>query len=124
MNPEQKEFMSLLMPPARLSQEQTAWYLGFQAHDIPTLVAAGLLKPLGKPVPNGLKYFASVELQRLRDDAKWLARASDAIADHWRRKNRTSTGSLGRTLKRSNRRTCGTAIDAEAADASAVSASA
>ena len=80
MSPEQKEFMSLLLPPARLSQEQAAWYLGFQVHDIPVLVAVGLLKPLGKPVPNGLKYFASVELRRLRDDAKWLARASDAIA--------------------------------------------
>ena len=90
MNPEQKEFMSLQMPPARLSQQQAAWYLGFQFHDIPVLSAAGLLKPLGRPMPNGLKYFATVELQRLREDTKWLARASDAITAHWRRKNDTT----------------------------------
>ena len=91
MNLEQKEFMSLQVPPARLSQQQAAWYLGFQFHDMPVLTAAGLLKPLGRPVPNGVKYFATVELQRLRDDTKWLARASDAITAHWRRKNDSTT---------------------------------
>lgn len=116
--------MSLHTPPARLNQEQTAWYLGFQVHDIPTLVAAGLLKPLGKPVANGPKFFASVELQRLRDDAKWLARASDAIAAHWRRKNRTSSGCLDGPLKRRNTRTRAAEIDAVGADASLLPASA
>ena len=38
-------------------------------------------------MPNGLKYSATAELQRLRDDTKWLARASDAITVHWRRKS-------------------------------------
>ena len=83
--------MNLQAPPARLTQQQAAWYLGFQFHDIPTLVAAGLLKPLGKPVANGQKYFASVELARLRADTKWLARASDAITAHWRRKNHSAS---------------------------------
>ena len=123
MSPEQREFMSLLMPPARLSPEQTAWYLGFQVHDISTLVAAGLLKPLGKPVPNGVKYFATAELLRLRDDTKWLARASDAIAAHWRRKNHTAAGCPGRHLKRT-RQPRGNETNEEVADALPSSASA
>ena len=87
MDPEQKQFMSLQVPPARLNPEQTAWYLGFQPHDIPALIAAGLLKPLGHPPANGIKYFAAADLDHLRTDTKWLARATDAVHNHWRQRN-------------------------------------
>ena len=88
MNAEQKQFLSLAVAPARLNSEQAAWLLGFQEHDIPILVAAGLLKPLGSPPANGVKYFAASVAGELRDDTKWLARASDAIHRHWQQKNR------------------------------------
>ena len=91
--------MNLQAPPARLTRQQKAWYLGFQFHDIPTLVKAGLLKPLGRLAPNGLKYFATVELEKLRTDIKWLARASDAIKLHWRRKNHSKATPLCQTLQ-------------------------
>ncbi len=87
MNPERREFLSLIVAPARLNMEETAWYLGFAAHDVPILVQAGLLKPLGRPPKQGTKYFASSSIQALRADLKWLAKASDAIVEHWRRKN-------------------------------------
>jgi hypothetical protein len=32
------------------------------AHDVPILVAAHLLKPLGNSPPNSVKYFATLEL--------------------------------------------------------------
>jgi hypothetical protein len=51
------------------------------------LISAGLLKPLGRPASTGSKFFATVELQTLRDDTRWLAKASDAIVNHWRSKN-------------------------------------
>lgn len=74
MNAERKDFLSVMrLPPARLDVQETAWYLGFAAHDVPVLVAAGLLKPLGHPPPNGVKYFAVVTLAQLRDDPQWLA---------------------------------------------------
>jgi hypothetical protein len=92
MNQAKKEFLSLITPPARLGIEETAWYLGFSAHDIPVLVSAGLLKPLGKPASSGSKFFATVELQNLRNDVRWLARASDAIVHYWRDKNATRRG--------------------------------
>ena len=75
------------MAPARLTATQTAWFLGFKPHEIPVLVATGLLKPLGHPPRNGTKFFATEILDQLRRDEKWLARASDAICNYWRQKN-------------------------------------
>jgi len=73
--------------PARVSIEQAAWVLGFNEHDIPVLVSVGLLKPLGRPPRTGSKYFATVDLETLRSDTRWLAKASDSVVKHWRGKN-------------------------------------
>jgi hypothetical protein len=87
MNPEKREFLSLPKPPARLTAEQVAWMLGFETHDIPTLLRAGLLRPLGTPAPNSPKHFALIEIQERMQDVRWLARASGAIQSHWRTHN-------------------------------------
>ena len=87
MNQAKKDFLSLVTPPARVGINETAWLLGFSEHDIPVLVSAGLLKPLGRPPSSGSKFFATVELQSLRSDTRWLAKASDAIVNYWRNKN-------------------------------------
>jgi len=87
MTQPQIEFLSLAVTPARLRSKESSWMLGFEEQDIPVLVSAGLLKPLGHPAPSGSKYFAAFEMQALRTDARWLAKASDAIVKHWRVKN-------------------------------------
>jgi hypothetical protein len=87
MNQAQKDFLSLVTPPARLGINETAWLMGFNEHDIPVLVSVGLLKPLGRPAATGSKFFATVELQNLRNDPRWLGKACDAIVNHWRLKN-------------------------------------
>ena len=81
------ECLNVYRLPARLDARQTASLLGFQAHDIPVLVAAKLLEPLGKPVPNAPKYFAACVLEELRCNPDWLDRASRAVSRHWRTKN-------------------------------------
>lgn len=73
--------------PARLTADQTALLLGFQQHDIATLIAEGLLEPLGKPVPNATKYFAAVQIDEHSKDQKWLMRATKAVSQHWADKN-------------------------------------
>ena len=73
--------------PARLDKIKTAELLGFQEHDIPVLVAEGLLKPLGKPVPNATKYFATCEIIALAENPKWLNLATQAVYDYWKDKN-------------------------------------
>lgn len=87
MKQEKKDFLSLPTPPARLSITETAWFLGFTEHDISVLVSTGLLKPLGHPPASGSKYFATTELQALRADTRWLAKASDVIVNYWKKKN-------------------------------------
>ena len=89
MDSEQKQLLSLSVLPARLDASQAAQFLGFNAYDLTTLIRARLLTPLGRPAPNGIKYFATVELEQLRSDVKWLAKATDAVQSHWRRKNHT-----------------------------------
>ena len=78
--------------PARLTMEETGWALGFSAHEIPVLISRGLLKPLGHPVPNTMKWFAAVSVEELRQDVKWLSRATDAMMEYWRGKNARKTG--------------------------------
>jgi len=63
--------------PGRLDVVATAKLLGFAEHDIPILIAAGLLKPLGDPAANAPKWFAGVEVFRL---------PTRAVARHWRHK--------------------------------------
>jgi hypothetical protein len=93
---QQNEFLSWKILPARLDASQAAWYLGFEPHEIPMLIAANLLKPLGKPARNCTKYFATETLEQLRRDEKWLARASDAIAAYWRQRNARKRSAGGR----------------------------
>jgi hypothetical protein len=67
--------------------QETAWHLGFLAHEIPMLTAAGLLKPLGKPSENGSKFFSTFELDQLKQDSAWLARACDVVVKYWKDRN-------------------------------------
>lgn len=83
----QLQFLNLRHLPARLTAEETGWFLGFEAHQIPVLVAAGLLKPLGQPPRNGIKYFSTATLTELKQDIQWQSRASKQISQYWHTKN-------------------------------------
>ena len=93
---QQTEFLSWKIVPARLDAMQAAWFLGFEPHEIPMLIGAGLLKPLGHPARNSTKFFATETLEQFRRDEKWLARASDAIASYWRERNARKHKTHGR----------------------------
>src|SRR5689334_17163175 len=88
MREDQHRFLSLLgQLPARLTVEQTVWVLNCQAHDVPVLVAARLLKPLGNPPQNGTKFFSAREVLKQVKGEKWLHRVTVAIYQHWHRRN-------------------------------------
>ncbi|HEV2453545.1 MAG TPA: hypothetical protein VGY98_04755 [Verrucomicrobiae bacterium] len=72
--------------PARLDVSATAKLLGFAEHDIPVLVGAGKLAPLGDPAPNAPKWFGAVEVIRLATDTEWLHKATREVSKHWRHK--------------------------------------
>jgi hypothetical protein len=54
---------------------------------VPVLVAARLLKPLGNPWPYNVKYFAASELLEQMEDRTWLAKVTNALNQHWQRRN-------------------------------------
>jgi len=58
-----------------------------QPHDVPILVAARLLKLLGNPLPNGVKFFAACEIMESAKDRIWLVKATNALNQHWQKKN-------------------------------------
>ena len=74
--------------PARLDASQTAEMLGFMEHDIPVLVRAKLLKPLGEPAANAHKFFSTTELRLVMEDHQWLDKATKAVSRYWQGKNR------------------------------------
>lgn len=80
--------------PARLDVQQAALLLGFAEHDIPVLIKARLLKPLGSPAPNGIKWFSAAELETFARDRAWLDRATKAVQAHWKGRNREKTLAL------------------------------
>lgn len=93
MNDDQHRFLHVLgQVPARLTAEEAAWVLGCQHHDIPILVVARLLKPLGTPAPNAVKYFAAVDVLANAKDRVWLTKATHTIGRHWQSKNLRKKG--------------------------------
>jgi hypothetical protein len=89
MNDIEKEMLNYRRVPARLDAKQTAALLGFMPYEIPVLVKARLLRPLGDPAANAHKYWSSVEILALAQDRQWLDRATRTVTRHWQmnRKN-------------------------------------
>ena len=88
MKEEQARFLSLLgQLPARLTAEQAGWVLNCQPHDIPALISARLLKPLGSPSQNSSKYFATADVLELTKDRAWLVKVTNTICQHWQHQN-------------------------------------
>ena len=80
--------------PARITSETAAKLLGFEKHELTVLVSSKLLKPLGKPAPNGPKCFAKIDVFRLAFDSDWLSQATKAITANWKAKNSRKTALL------------------------------
>jgi hypothetical protein len=88
MKEEQQQFLRLVgRPPARLTVEQAAWVLGCQPHDVPILISVRLLKPLGNPAQNGVKFFSTAEIAEMAKDRAWLAKMTQTICQHWHKRN-------------------------------------
>ncbi|MCI0539933.1 MAG: hypothetical protein L0Z50_32405 [Verrucomicrobiales bacterium] len=82
-----RELLNLRRLPAMLNAPQTAAMLNLSEHDIPVLIRADLLNPVGKPPPNAMKYFATVQIMELAGEIAQLSRIRSAVYEHWQRKN-------------------------------------
>ena len=100
MREDQHQFLTLLgQLPARLTAEQVGWVLNCQAHDIPALVNARLLKPLGNPPHNAVKYFSTTDLLEQAKDRAWLVRMTNAVNHHWQSQNARKKGQTAIELR-------------------------
>jgi hypothetical protein len=103
MSEDQFRFMSILgQLPMRLNVEQAAWVLNCQPHDMPILISSRLLKPLGNPAPNCIKFFCTADILEYGKDRAWLNKVTATINQHWhtknaRKKSRSCLSSLPRS---------------------------
>jgi len=82
-----KELLNMRRLPAMLNPGQAAALIGYAEHDIPVLVSAGLLKPLGNPPANSVKHFATVQVMELAGEIAQLSEMRNVVYEHWRTKN-------------------------------------
>ncbi len=68
--------------PACVGVDEAAQIFGWPSYFFPVLMRTGHLKPLGKPSQNARKWFATVELLRLSQDAAWLDKAIRVVEKH------------------------------------------
>jgi hypothetical protein len=87
MSNESSKSQPLKEPGAYMFKEDVARALGIATHNIPLLVRAGLLKPMGHPQRYCVKKFSRDALARNIADEAWLEKAAAAIHRHWRNKN-------------------------------------
>lgn len=74
--------------PACVGVEEAARLFGWPLYFLPVLLRAGHLKALGKPTQNSRRWFATCELERLRQDPEWLDKAIRLIERHVQESNR------------------------------------
>jgi len=86
-----RELLNLRRLPAMLNMAQTAVLLGLAEHDIPVLVHARLLQPLGNPPTNAVKHFATLQVMDLAGEITQLGKIRNAVYEHWRTKNANKT---------------------------------
>jgi hypothetical protein len=82
-----RELLNLRRLPAMLNAQQTAVILGVADHDIPALIRAGLLEPLGNPPTNAVKYFAGIQILELAGEPAYLSKIRHTLYEYWQDKN-------------------------------------
>ncbi|HOW64853.1 MAG TPA: hypothetical protein P5525_22805 [Candidatus Paceibacterota bacterium] len=87
---DKNQILAVVGLPARLDVKAVSTILNFPEHDIPVLVAAKLLEPLGNPAPNAPKFFAREVILGHAKDPQWLSKATKAVSAYWRKKRKKS----------------------------------
>jgi hypothetical protein len=89
---ERARFLNQLIKPGILEVVEAGWMLGFPPHSIRVLVGGGLLKPLGNPTQQSRKQFCIIQIEALRVNTEWKAKAVDYVRRHWQEKNWKAKG--------------------------------
>jgi len=90
-----QRLLSVLRLPARLTLEEAGYLLGFHPEGISFLVSAKILEPLGDPPEGAPLWFAAAQIMQLRNDQKWLSKATKAVRLHIKEKNEKAKAKRG-----------------------------
>src|SRR5271156_3330766 len=99
MNNDLPHLLSVRRLPGRINADQVAILLGFMPHDIPILVKAKMLKPLGSPAQQAVKYFAAAEIEKLAHEEAWPGGATKSTYNHWVGQNQSRKTKTGGVMK-------------------------
>ena len=80
--------------PARITIEQVATLLGFQAYEILILVKLGKIESINYQSRNSRKYFHGQHILKLAEDGDFVEKASKLVAKAVRENNRKSLESM------------------------------
>jgi hypothetical protein len=86
-NNDKFQFLNQRILPHRLTVVEAGWLLGFTPVDLTILAGCNMITPMGKPSQNSTKYFATVQIEALRDNVEWLDKATCLLNQYWREKN-------------------------------------
>jgi hypothetical protein len=78
--------------PVCVSMVEAAKIFGWPNYYLPFLVRAGHLKPLGKPMQNARKWFATVEIEQMSCDPDWLGETIRIVEKQIQEMNRKQRG--------------------------------
>lgn len=98
MSEMQRQFLLRAHPPARLKASEAADLLGFHEDDMAILVRDGLIKALGKPSANAIRYFALSDVVELGQSSERLSEATEAVYSKNRLKAQRSCAHAPRNL--------------------------
>jgi len=79
MDPERRDFLNLRSPPGRITVPEAAYKLGFEPDHVFILINAKMLKPLGDPPSGAMKYFLWSEIEELKNNKRWMAKATEFV---------------------------------------------
>ena len=90
-----QRLLSVLRLPARLTLEEAGHLLGFHPEAVSFLVSARILEPLGDPPEGAPLWFAAAQIMQVRNDQKWLSKATKAVRLHIKEKNEKAKAKRG-----------------------------
>ena len=83
MNILSNPFLTQRWWPYRIGFREASLILGVAPEEISVLISYKLLTPLGSPGPNSPKYFATVQIEKLRDNLQWIETATTLLDEYW-----------------------------------------
>jgi hypothetical protein len=83
-------------PAGRMVSEDVASVIPCRPDQVATLIACGLLRPLGRPVHNATRWFSICAVQAALADEAWLSEVTCVLCERDYKRNQAKSTRVGR----------------------------